>query len=126
MTGATTMPHPADRSSDAALLLLDPLHLEAIRLGAGAAAVLGMPTARDAAGSGHELWTAALLVHEIVDNPLWQPGWPRRASAVATALAAARRLTRAALASLAAEARAADHVEIDAGIMVNHSVSPGV
>lgn len=109
------MPQPADHAPDAALLVLDPLHLDAIRLAAGAAAVLGMPTARDAAGSGHELWTAALLVHEIVDNPLWQPGRRRRALAVATALAAARRLTRAALAQLAVAARASDEAAIGAG-----------
>ena len=97
--------HPADRPRVAALCL-DARHIEAIRLGAGAAAVLGMPSARDAAASGHELWTAALLVHEVADNPLWQAGRPRPATVVATALAAARRLADAALAQLAAEALA--------------------
>lgn len=102
----TAAPHPADitRDRDAALRL-DPLHLEAIRVGAGAATLLGMPTARDAAAARHELWTAALLVHEIATNPLWQPGRPRPARTVATALAAARRLTDAALTRLAIEAR---------------------
>lgn len=99
--------HPADRARDAALRL-DPLHLEAIRLGAGAATLLGMASARDAAASGHDLWTAALLVHEVAGNPLWQAGRPRPAVAVATALAAARRLTDAALVQLAVEPSATD------------------
>lgn len=86
------------------MLRLNPLHLEAIRLGAGAATTLGMPTARDAAIARHELWTAALLVHELATNPLWQVGWPRPARTVATALAAARRLTDAALAAPTTEA----------------------
>lgn len=94
-------PHPADTARGRpAMLRLDALHLEAIRLGAGAATLLGMPTARDAAAARHELWTAALLVHEVATNPLWQVGWPRPARTVATALAAARRLTDAALAAL--------------------------
>lgn len=98
--------HPADRARDAAICL-DALHLEVIRLGAGAATLLGMTSARDAAAAGHELWTAALLVHEVAGNPLWQAGRPRPAAAVATALAAARRLTDAALAQLAVEPSAA-------------------
>ena len=93
--------HPADAACNRDVPLpLDPLHLEAIRLGAGAATRLGMPTARAAAAARHELWTAALLVHEVAANPLWQPGRPRPARTVATALAAARRLTDAALARL--------------------------
>lgn len=69
--------HPADPTLDAPLRL-DSLHLEAIRLGASAATLLGMASARDAAAAGHELWTAALLVHEVADNPLWQAGRARR------------------------------------------------
>ena len=63
--------------------------------------------ARDAAASGHELWTAALLVHEVAGNPVWRADQPRPAAAVATALAA-RRLTDAALARLAVEPSATD------------------
>jgi hypothetical protein len=102
----TGMLHPADttRARDA-MLLLEPLHLETIRLGASAAISLGMPTARDAAAAGHDLWTAALLVHEVAANPLWRAGWPRPARTVATVLAAARRLTDAALAGLAGDAQ---------------------
>ena len=96
-------PHAADTPRDRdAMLRLDPLHLAAIHLGAGAATRLGMSTARDAAAARHELWTAALLVHEVATSPLWQVGWPRPARTVATALAAARRLTDAALAALVA------------------------
>ena len=98
--------HPADAAPGRdAMLRLDPLHLEAIRLGAAAATRLGMPTARDAAAARHELWTAALLVHEVAANPLWHAGGQRPDRTVATALAAARRLTDAALAQLAIEAR---------------------
>ena len=101
--------HPADAALDRdATLRLDPLHLEAIRLGAAAAALLGMPTARQAAAARHDLWTAALLIHEIVANPSWQAGRRRPGRTVATALAAARRLTDAALARLEGETDAPD------------------
>lgn len=94
--------HPADAPRDRdALLRLDPLHLEAIRLGASAATWLGMPTARDAAAARRDLWTAALLAHEVAANPLWQAGRSRPARTVATALTAARHLTDAAVAGLA-------------------------
>lgn len=90
--------HPADalRSRDV-MLELEPLHLEVIHLATSAAVRLGMPTARQAAAARHELWTAALLVHEVAANPLWRAGSPRPERTVGTVLAAARRLTDAAL-----------------------------
>ena len=97
--------HPADilRNRDG-LVELDPLHLGVIGLAITAAARLGMPTARQAASGGHELWTAALLVHEVAANPLWQAGSPRPERSVGTVLAAARRLTDAALVQVAGSA----------------------
>jgi hypothetical protein len=90
--------HPADAlQSRHAMLELDPLHLEVIQLATSAAARLGMPTARRAAAARHELWTAALLVHEVAANPLWRAGSKRPERTVGTVLAAARRLTDAAL-----------------------------
>lgn len=83
-------------------ITLCPLHVETLRLGAQAARALGIPSAHAAARSQHDLWTAALLVHEVESNPFWKAGQTRPARAVQTALAASRRLTDRAFAELGA------------------------
>ncbi len=92
------MTHPASPH-----LPLDPFHIEAIRLAVGAAHLLGMPDADTAARADHPLWTAALLIHEVTTNPAWKAGSLRPAAAIEVALNAARRLTDAALVTLAAD-----------------------